>query len=113
MRGAKQDLRLSQAWFDAIKHSVTELDNALAGINNAPEAETLLEDLRSVIDNADAQVRNSEQVYLSLNKLGEEAGALRGSVSEMIRLEERMKGIIDSGTQLVRRLRPADNTPAD
>ena len=113
MRGAKQDPRLSQAWFDAIKHSVTELDNALAGVNNAPEAETLLEDLRSVIENADAQIQNSEQVYLSLNKLGEEAGALRGSVSEMIRLEERMKGIIDSGTQLVRRLRPADNTPAD
>lgn len=111
MLSAKQSPQLSHAWFDAVKQTVAGLDTALANTNNAPEAEELLKDLRTVIDNAEAQIRNSEHIYLSLAELGDEAAALRGSMSEMIRLEERMKGIIDSGTRLVRRLRPSGNTP--
>ncbi len=109
MMNAKQEPRLSDAWFDATKRAVTELDAALARANSPPEAEALLQNLRSVVDNAEAQIRNSEQLYVSLAELGDEAVALKDSMSEMIRLEERMKSIIESGTHLVQRLQPADS----
>lgn len=113
MLSAKREPRLSHAWFDAVKRSVAKLDTALANINSAPGAVSLLEELRAVVDNAEAQIHNSEHVYESLAELGDEADALKGSMSEMIRLEERMKGIIDTGTRLVRRLRPSGNMPAE
>jgi len=106
MLSAKQEPRLSDAWFDATKRSVAELDAALVNANTPPEAQALLENLRSVVKNAEAQVNNSEHLYASLAQLGDEAVVLKDSMSEMIRLEERMKTIIEAGSQLVRRLRP-------
>jgi len=54
------------------------------------------------------QIKNSELVYLSLADLGDEADALRRPMAEMSRLEERMQAIIETGSQLVGRLRPSD-----
>jgi len=107
MLSAKQEPKLSDAWFDAVKRSVVELDAELARARVAPGAEPLLENLRSVVANAEVQIRNSEQVYLSLADLGDEADALRRPMAEMTRLEERMQAIIETGSKLVRRLRPS------
>ena len=106
MLSANNEPMLSYEWFDAVRRSVAELDMALASTNNAPEAATLLESLRTVVTNAEAQIRNSEHLSVSLAELGDEAGGLKDSMSEMIRLEERMKSIIETGTLLVRRIRP-------
>lgn len=110
MIGAKQEPRLSDAWFDATRQSVADLDYELSNNNYPPEASILLENLRAVVYNAEAQIHNSEQLYVSLGQLGDDAAGLKDSMSEMIRLEERMKAIIDTGSQLVRRLRPSGTT---
>ena len=110
MLSAKREPRLSNAWFDAVKNSVAELDAELARANKAPGADKLLENLRAVVGNAEEQIKNSERMYVALAQLGDEAAALKGSMSEMTRLEERMKTIIETGSQLVGRLRAADNT---
>ena len=107
---AKREPRLSNAWFDSVKHSIANLDETLSGINASPEASQLLEDLRAVVANAEDQISNSEHLYLSLGKLGDEAEMLKGPLAEMTRLEERMVGIIDTGTGLVSRLSPKDKT---
>ena len=73
----------------------------------------MIEALRSVVTNAEAQIENSERVYYSLADLGDETETLKGAMSEMTRLEERMKGIIETGTKLVKRLRPTDRKPAE
>ena len=98
---------LSNVWFDAVKRTVGDLDAALAGVENTPEAVELLENLRAVVVNAETQIENSERVYLSLAELGDETEGLKGSMAEMTRLEERMKSIIETGSQLVGRLRPS------
>ena len=107
---AKREPRLSNAWFDSVKHSIANLDETLSGVNASPEASRLLEDLRAVVANAEDQISNSEHLYLSLGKLGDEAEMLKGPLAEMTRLEERMVGIIDTGTGLVSRLSPKDKT---
>ena len=112
MLTAKREPKLSDAWFDAVKRSVIELDAELSRVKAAPGAEPLLENLRSVVANAEVQIKNSEQVYQSLADLGDEADALRHPMAEMTRLEERMQTIIETGSQLVGRLRPpADDYP--
>lgn len=113
MMSAKQEPRLSDAWFEAAKRSVQELDAALANANSPPEAEALLQNLRSVVNNAEAQVQNSEKLYVSLAELGDEAVGLKNPMSEMIRLEERMNSIIDTGSLLVSRLRPTGSKPLE
>ncbi len=107
MLSAKREPRLSNVWFDAVKRTVGDLDAALAGVENTPAAAELLENLRAVVVNAEAQIENSERVYLSLAELGDETEGLKGSMAEMTRLEERMKSIIETGSQLVGRLRPS------
>ena len=109
MLTAKREPKLSDAWFDAVKRSVVELDAELAKARATPGAEPLLENLRAVVANAEVQIMNSEQVYLSLADLGDETDALRHPMAEMVRLEERMQAIIDTGSQLVGRLRHADD----
>ena len=106
MLTAKREPKLSDAWFDAVKRSVVELDAELSKVKASPGAEPLLENLRSVVANAEVQIENSEKVYLSLADLGDEADALRRPMAEMSRLEERMQAIIETGSRLVRRLRP-------
>jgi len=108
MISAKREPKLSDDWFDAVKRSVTELDAELGKVRAVPGAEPLLENLRSVVANAEAQIKNTEQVYLSIADLGDEADALRHPMAEMTRLEERMQTIIETGSQLVGRLRPAE-----
>ena len=107
---AKREPRLSNAWFDSVKHSIANLDETLSEVNASAEASRLLEDLRAVVANAEDQISNSEHLYLSLGKLGDEAEMLKGPLAEMTRLEERMVGIIDTGTGLVSRLSPKDKT---
>ena len=113
MLSAKREPRLSDAWFDAIKSSVQKLETIVESAPEAPEAVELIEALRSVVTNAETQIENSERVYYSLADLGDETETLKGAMSEMIRLEERMKGIIETGTKLVKRLRPVDREAAE
>ena len=113
MLSAKREPRLSNAWFDAVKNAVGDLDRALVEKSAAPEAADLLENLRAVVVNAEAQIENSEKVYVSLAELGDEAETLKGPMAEMTRLEERMKAIIETGTSLVGRLKPSTSKPAE
>ena len=108
MLTAKREPKLSDAWFDAVKRSVAELDAEIGRVNANTGAEPLLENLRSVVANAEEQIKNSEQIYTSLADLGDEADALRHPMAEMTRLEERMQAIIETGSQLVGRLRHTD-----
>jgi hypothetical protein len=41
--------------------------------------------------------------------LGDESEKLKRAMAEMIRLEERMQGIVETGSVLVQRIRPADS----
>jgi len=109
MLTTRREPKLSKEWFNAVKRSVAELDAELARARTTPGAEPLLKNLRSVVANAEVQIQNSEQVYLSLANLGDEADALRSPMAEMARLEERMQAIIETGSQLVGRLRPAED----
>ena len=109
MLTAKREPKLSDDWFDAVKRSIFELDAELARVHAIPGAEPLLENLRSVVTNAEIQISNSEQLYLSLADLGDEADALRHPMAEMTRLEERMQTIIETGSQLVGRLRARED----
>lgn len=107
MLTAKREPRLSEEWFEAMKRSVVDLDVALDDAPNREEAATLLETLRSVITGAEAQIAASERMYGELAELGDEAEALKGSMAEMTRLEERLKAVIENGRVLVQRLRPS------
>ena len=109
MLTAKREPKLSDDWFDAVKRSIFELDAELARVHAIPGAEPLLENLRSVVTNAEIQISNSEHLYLSLADLGDEADALRQPMAEMTRLEERMQTIIETGSQLVGRLRAKED----
>jgi methyl-accepting chemotaxis protein len=108
MLSAKAEPRLSQAWFDAARRAVADLD---ARRNTAPdgaEVGDLLEDLRAVVSNAETQIATSERVFADLGELGDESEKLKRAMAEMIRLEERMEGIVESGTTLVQRIRPPE-----
>ncbi|MEM0922604.1 MAG: HAMP domain-containing protein [Pseudomonadota bacterium] len=112
MMNAKREPLLSNAWFDAIKGSISDLDAIVSKIDGAPEAGRLLETLRAVVDNAEAQIRSSEDLFEDLARLGGDTESFQNAVSEMARLEERMQGIIETGTILVRRLQPGQ-APAE
>ncbi len=113
MLSAKREPRLSNAWFDSVKRSISDLDNALPENQPNTQVVDLLEDLRTVVYNAEEQIKNSENIYIKLGSLGDEAENLKGPMSEMTRLEERMQSIVETGTTLVRRLRPQYKTPSD
>ncbi|MEO0912983.1 MAG: methyl-accepting chemotaxis protein [Pseudomonadota bacterium] len=104
---AKKEPLLSNAWFDAVKERIRLLDATLEGASGPPEAEELLETLRSVVANAEAQIRNNEELFEDLAQLGKETEGFQSAMAEMVRLEERMKLIVETGTLLVGRLRPA------
>ncbi|WP_253798860.1 methyl-accepting chemotaxis protein [Rhodovulum sp. P5] len=115
MLRAKREPLLSEEWFDAVRASVAELDTRLAEVGHQPQAGELLENLRAVIGNADAQIKTSEALFEGLAALGDETEALKGAMAEMARMEERLKSIMESGGMLVRRLRPDlvdQNTPS-
>lgn len=106
MLAAKREPRLSNDWFQAIRGSIQALDDRLAQAGDIPQAAELLETLRAVVVNAETQLATSERVFDSLASVGDDTENLKGAMSEMTRLEERMKTIIETGTTLVRRLQP-------
>jgi len=106
MLSAKAEPRLSQAWFDAARRAVADLETRSGAAAAGSEMGDLLEDLRAVVTNAEAQIESSERVFADLGELGDESEKLKRAMAEMIRLEERMEGIVESGTTLVQRIRP-------
>ncbi|MEM6465322.1 MAG: HAMP domain-containing protein [Pseudomonadota bacterium] len=105
MVSAKREPLLSAEWFEAIKDAIADLDTAVAG-KNAPQAEPLLERLQAVVTHAQAQIASNETLFTDLAELGSETEQFQTAMTEMIRLEERMKLIIETGSTLVDRLKP-------
>jgi len=99
MLAAKREPRLSNDWFKAIRSSIQSLDDM-------PQADALLEELRDVVASAETQLAKSEKLFDSLAVVGDDTDNLKGAMSEMTRLEEWMKTIIETGGTLVRRLQP-------
>ena len=112
MLSAKQEPRLSNEWFDAVRGSVESLDEALSRIDHASSASDLLGTLRHVVTNAEAQTESSEAIFTRLADIGDQSETLKDSTLEMIRLEERLKSIIESCSTLVGRLKSAERTSA-
>lgn len=106
MLAAKREPRLSNDWFKAIRSSIQALDDRLAQAGNIPQADDLLETLRAVVASAETQLATSERLFECLAAVGDDTENLKGAMSEMTRLEERMKTIIETGSTLVRRLQP-------
>ncbi|WP_371055285.1 histidine kinase [Rhodosalinus sp. K401] len=113
MLAAKREPRLSNAWFDAMRGTVSDLEAALQEADGRPGAGALLEDLRAVVANAEAQIATSEKVFEGLAELGDESERLKGAMAEMTRLEERMKSIVETCGGLVRRIRPGTGAAAE
>ena len=107
MLAAKREPRLSNAWFDAMRGTVADLEAALDGVEDRAGAGRLFEDLRAVVVNAEAQIATSEKVFESLAELGDDSERLKRAMAEMTRLEERMKSIMETCGSLVRRIRPS------
>lgn len=103
MVSAKGEPRLSQRWFEAARLSLLSHKE---GKDDPDATAALLDELQEVIASAEAQIGNSEALFTDLADLGEESETLREAMAEMNRLEERLKGIIESGTTLVQRVRP-------
>ena len=57
----------------------------------------MLEALRAVVVSAETQLATSESLFESLATVGDDTENLKGAMSEMTRLEERMKTIIETG----------------
>ena len=109
MLSAKAEPRLSQAWFDAARRAVSDLEARRADAGEE-DIGSIVEHLRAVVTNAEAQIETSERVFADLGELGDESEKLKRAMAEMIRLEERMEGIVETGSVLVQRIRPADST---
>lgn len=110
MLSAKQEPRLSNEWFDAVRGSIESLDSSLVEIDKASSATELLGTLREVVTNAEAQTLSSEVIFTELADLGDQSETLKDSTHEMIRLEERLKSIIESCSTLVHRLKSPQET---
>ena len=113
MLSAKQEPRLSDEWFDAVRGSIESLDDALSKVDQRSSASDFLQTLRQVVSSAEAQTKSSEVIFTRLANLGDQSETLKDSTLEMIRLEERLKSIIESGGTLVQRLKSADESPAE
>lgn len=113
MLSAKKEPRLSNEWFDAVRSSITALDERLDSIEDSAAAVELLETLRQVVSNAEAQTTTSEAIYTRLADLGDQSETLKASTLEMTRLEERLKAIIETCSGLVRRLKTEEKASND
>ncbi|WP_299410855.1 HAMP domain-containing protein [uncultured Roseobacter sp.] len=113
MLSAKQEPRLSNEWFDAVRGSIAALDGALTKVEDTAAATDLLETLRQVVANAEAQTTTNETIYTSLADLGDQSETLKSSTLEMTRLEERLKAIIETCGALVGRLKPENKRAED
>jgi len=109
MLSAKREPRLSNEWFDAVRGSIEALDGALQKIDEPSSASELLGTLRQVVSSAEAQAASNEVIFTRLASIGDQSETLKDSTLEMIRLEERLKSIIESCSTLVRRLRSAED----
>lgn len=109
---AKREPRLSNVWFDSVKRSIAQLNDTVSNSEASLEANDLVEELRAVVNNAEEQIANTEQLYHALAELGDDAETLKGPMAEMTRLEERMQSIIETGEGLVRRLSPHEKPAA-
>ncbi|MDZ7710571.1 MAG: methyl-accepting chemotaxis protein [Roseovarius sp.] len=108
MLSAKAEPRLSQAWFDTARRAVADLEARSKAAPEGTDIGDMLEDLRAVVGNAEAQIETSEQVFADLGELGDESEKLKRAMAEMIRLEERMEGIVETGSVLVQRIKPPE-----
>ncbi|MGB5833119.1 MAG: methyl-accepting chemotaxis protein [Thiohalocapsa sp.] len=108
MLGAKREPRLSNEWFSAIRGQIAALAQAIADVAETESATDLLDSLRHVVADAEAQLATNEMVFQRLADLGDESETLQDSMLEMTRMEERLRGIIETCSGLVRRLRPED-----
>ncbi|MFK7893227.1 MAG: HAMP domain-containing protein [Granulosicoccus sp.] len=108
MLSAKQEPRLSNEWFDAIRGSIESFDGTLGKFEDTSSASDLLDSLRQVVTNAEAQTRSNEVIYTKLADIGDQSETLKDSTLEMIRLEERLKSIIESCSTLVGRLQASE-----
>lgn len=108
MLNAKAEPRLSQAWFNAARRAVADLDTSAGAADRPGDLGSIVEDLRAVVENAEAQIRTCERVFADLGELGDDSEKLKHVMSEMIRLEERMKNIVETGSVLVHRIRPGE-----
>lgn len=113
MLGARREPRLSNEWFDAMRGQIAQLGQSVDAAGRVEGAEALLEDLRRVVADAEAQVAANQRVYERLAALGDRTGSLTGPMIEMTALEERLKGIIETSGSLVRRLRPEPEPGSD
>ena len=91
-----------------MRGQIAELDEAIAHNGQDAAASELLETLRQVVSDAETQIASSEAVFQNLAEIGDRSEALKDSMFEMTRLEERLKAIIETCGTLVRRLRPKD-----
>lgn len=101
--GAKREPLLSPEWFDAMQNSIRELDNTLAARSDTAIG-PVFDQLRAVIGNAEAQINANQVLFEDVAKLGSDSDDFQEALTEMIRLEERLGAIIESGTGLVSRL---------
>ena len=111
MLSAKLELRLSNDWFKNIRSQFEELDamvSQAAGIETA----TKLPDVSGqVVSDAQAQIATSQAVFQKLADIGDQSETLRDTMVVMTRLEERLKGIIETCGSLVHRLQPENSKP--
>jgi len=103
MTSARREPTLSAEWYDAMR---AEVDN-LRGVSNADPA-AVYDKLSAVIALAERQMETNVAVFEALARLGEESETFRDDLAEMTRLEERMRGVIDTGAALLSRLRPGE-----
>lgn len=106
MLSAKREPRLSNEWFNAVRGQITDLDGKVGEARKTEAASDLLETLRQVVSDAEAQIASSEAVFQKLADIGDRSANLKDSILEMSRLEERLKGIIETCGSLVHRLQP-------
>ncbi|PKP62409.1 MAG: histidine kinase, partial [Alphaproteobacteria bacterium HGW-Alphaproteobacteria-8] len=104
MLNARREPLLSPEWFDAMGAAVDRLRDTLP--EGAEDPAALLERLRAVIVTAERQIETNMALFEELARLGEDSGRFQHALADMARLEERMRGVIDTGAALVARLQP-------
>ncbi|WP_300064800.1 HAMP domain-containing protein [uncultured Roseobacter sp.] len=106
MLGARREPRLSNEWFSAVRGQIGQLDAEVSKAGSVGDATELLDTLKQVVSDAETQIAANEKIFEKLAGLGDESDALKDSMLEMTRLEERLQGIVETCSALVRRLQP-------
>ncbi len=113
MLGARREPRLSDDWFTAIRGKIADLDEVVGRAGQPDSAADLLETLRQVVSDAEAQIATNEAIFAELARLGDESESLKDAMLEMTRLEERLGSIIETCGGLVNRLKPGNDAVRD